>query len=67
MTLFGTVVERGRSFKSFPSADDDTGHYAVVFIMCAINDFLPAKQGVGVWATLKNLRIEKLLAFTDVP
>ena len=30
MSLFGTVVEKGRFFKGLHSADDDTGYYAVV-------------------------------------
>lgn len=68
-TTFGTVAEKRQFFKGLPCADDNAGYYAVLFIVCVINTFLPTKQGVGgwVWATLKNSWIEKVSAFTAVP
>ena len=32
-TLFGTVINKGRYFKGWSSADDDVGYYAVVEVL----------------------------------
>ena len=36
-TWFGIVVEKGRFFKGLPSADDNTGYYAVVEVLWTLH------------------------------